>query len=86
MSIPPVSDLTTIYQRPVELLQNLIRFNTKNPPGNEAECIRYVDGLLTAAGFETMLPARDPMRPNLIAPHHIDPNSYQAIALVSLLT
>jgi len=62
-----VSDPTIIYQHPVVLLQNLIRFNTTNPPGNEAECIRYVDGLLTAAGFETMLLARDPMRPNLIA-------------------
>jgi len=63
----PLGDPTTIYQRPVELLQNLIRFNTTNPPGNEAECIRYVDGLLTAAGFETTLLARDPTRPNLIA-------------------
>ena len=67
MSKPPPSDLTTIYQYPVELLQNLIRFDTTNPPGNEAECIRYIDRLLTAAGFETMLLARDPMRPNLIA-------------------
>jgi acetylornithine deacetylase/succinyl-diaminopimelate desuccinylase-like protein len=31
-----------IYQRPVELLQNLIRFDTTNPPGNEAECVAYV--------------------------------------------
>jgi len=65
--MPPVSDEATIYQRPVELLQNLIRFNTTNPPGNEAECIRYIDRLLTVAGFETMLLARDHMRPNLIA-------------------
>lgn len=62
-----MGDTTNIYQRPVELLQNLIRFNTTNPPGNEADCIRYVDGLLTAAGFETTLLARDPARPNLIA-------------------
>jgi acetylornithine deacetylase/succinyl-diaminopimelate desuccinylase-like protein len=56
-----------IYQRPVELLQNLIRFDTTNPPGNEAECIAYVKGLLTEAGFETILLAKDPNRPNLIA-------------------
>jgi len=51
---------------PVELLQNLIRFNTTNPPGNEAECITYINNLLTQAGFETTLVARAPDRPNLI--------------------
>jgi acetylornithine deacetylase/succinyl-diaminopimelate desuccinylase-like protein len=51
---------------PVELLQNLIRFNTTNPPGNEAECITYINNLLSQAGFETTLVARAPERPNLI--------------------
>lgn len=66
MSVPSSSNQATIYQRPVELLQNLIRFNTTNPPGNEAECIGYINHLLTAAGFETALLARDPARPNLV--------------------
>jgi acetylornithine deacetylase/succinyl-diaminopimelate desuccinylase-like protein len=56
-----------IYQRPVQMLQNLIRFDTTNPPGNEAECIVYVNSLLTGAGFETTLLARVPNRPNLIS-------------------
>lgn len=56
----------SLYQRPVELLQDLIRFDTTNPPGNEAACIGYVNDLLTAAGFETTLVARDEARPNLI--------------------
>jgi len=56
-----------LHRRPVELLQNLIRFDTTNPPGNEAECIVYIDRLLTEAGFETTLLARDSNRPNLIA-------------------
>jgi acetylornithine deacetylase/succinyl-diaminopimelate desuccinylase-like protein len=56
-----------IYQRPVELLQNLIRFDTTNPPGNEAECVAYIDSLLKEAGIETTLLARDPNRSNLIA-------------------
>ena len=56
----------TIYERPLELLQNLIRFDTTNPPGNEAACIAYIDNLLTEAGFETILLAKDPNRPNLI--------------------
>jgi acetylornithine deacetylase/succinyl-diaminopimelate desuccinylase-like protein len=51
---------------PVELLQNLIRFNTTNPPGNEAECIVYINNLLTQAGIETNIVARIPERPNLI--------------------
>ena len=57
----------TIYQRPAELLQNLIRFDTTNPPGNEAQCVSYVSSLLTEAGFETTILAKDPDRPNLIA-------------------
>lgn len=61
-----VSDETTIYQRPVELLQNLIGFNTTNPPGNERECIVYINRLLNTIGIETTILARDPARPNLI--------------------
>jgi acetylornithine deacetylase/succinyl-diaminopimelate desuccinylase-like protein len=57
----------TIHQRPAELLQNLIRFDTTNPPGNERACIEYIHGLLKEAGIETSLVARTPERPNLIA-------------------
>lgn len=58
---------TTIYQRPGELLQHLIRFDTTNPPGNEAACINYIDGLLKSLGIETTLLEKFPGRPNLIA-------------------
>ena len=51
----------------VELLRNLIRFNTTNPPGNEAQCVSYINSLLTEDGFETTILAKDPDRPNLIA-------------------
>lgn len=57
----------TVYQHSVELLQNLIRFNTTNPPGKEAECISYINTLLTEAGYETTILARNPNRPNLVA-------------------
>lgn len=50
-----------------EVLQNLIRFNTVNPPGNERAAIEYLDGYLRAAGFETEQLAAEPERPNLIA-------------------
>lgn len=57
----------TIYQRPEELLQQLIRFNTANPPGNEKECVNYIQKLLEAAGIKSQIYARDPKRPNLVA-------------------
>ena len=63
--MPPAN--TPIHQRPVELLQNLIRFDTTNPPGNEQACMEYIHGLLKDAGVETTLIAKTPGRPNLIA-------------------
>ena len=62
-----ISNQPPIYQHPAELLQQLIRFDTTNPPGNEAECIAYINYLLAEAGFETNILARDPMRSNLVA-------------------
>ena len=52
---------------PVELLRQLIRFDTTNPPGNERECVEFVRGLVEDAGVETELYAKDPARPNLVA-------------------
>ena len=66
MSQVATSGGTPLYERPVEILQHLIRYDTTNPPGNEAGCIAYVDALLTEAGFETKILARDEKRPNLI--------------------
>ena len=67
MSTKSTTDEAGIYQRPVELLQKLIRFDTSNPPGNEKECISYMDGLLSAAGIKSSILASDPARPNLVA-------------------
>ncbi len=63
----PWGDELSLYQRPAELLQQLVRFNTSNPPGNEAECINWIDHLLTSAGVPTCILAKEPDRPNLIA-------------------
>jgi len=57
----------TFYQRPVELLQRLIQFDTTNPPGNESECISFINGVLAEAGVESKVLAKSPDRPNLIA-------------------
>ena len=52
---------------PIELLQTLVRFDTTNPPGNEAACIAYINATLTRGGFAPTILARDAARPNLIA-------------------
>lgn len=60
-------DQSPIYTRPAEILKYLIRYNTTNPPGNEAPCINYIKGLLDWAGIQNTVIAADPARPNLIA-------------------
>ena len=57
---------TPIYQNPVELLQNLIRFDTTNPPGNEKAIIMYLKEIIEDAGLKTTILAKDENRPNLI--------------------
>ena len=56
-----------LERRTVELLRRLIRFNTVNPPGNEAAVQEYLRELLTAAGFECELLSAVEGRPNLVA-------------------
>jgi acetylornithine deacetylase/succinyl-diaminopimelate desuccinylase-like protein len=51
----------------VELLQQLIAFNTVNPPGNELPAQQHLYALLTDAGFECELLGAVPERPNLVA-------------------
>ncbi|MEJ2718336.1 MAG: M20/M25/M40 family metallo-hydrolase [Deltaproteobacteria bacterium] len=55
-----------IENRPAELLQRLLQFDTTNPPGNEAECVHFINDLLVEAGMQTTLLRPDPNRPNLI--------------------
>ncbi|MGI8592922.1 MAG: M20/M25/M40 family metallo-hydrolase, partial [Solirubrobacteraceae bacterium] len=51
----------------VELLRELIRFDTVNPPGAEAQAVDHLHRLLAGAGFDCELLALDPERPNLLA-------------------
>ncbi|MBA2342168.1 MAG: M20/M25/M40 family metallo-hydrolase [Thermoleophilaceae bacterium] len=62
--MPAAADLE---RSTTELLQRLIRFNTVNPPGAEAEAQEFLKGLLERAGFECELIAAVEGRPNLIA-------------------
>jgi len=61
-----MSKMNQDYRQPEELLQHLIQFDTTNPPGNEVECVHYIDDLLTAAGYETTLLEKYPKRANLL--------------------
>ncbi len=61
------SNPSAAYQHPAELLRRLIQFDTTNPPGNEVECISFINALLADAGVETTILGQTPERPNLIA-------------------
>ena len=52
---------------PAQLLQELIRFDTTNPPGAERACIEHIGALLTAEGIEWKTYGASPERPNLVA-------------------
>jgi acetylornithine deacetylase/succinyl-diaminopimelate desuccinylase-like protein len=62
-----VPERADLERRSTELLQSLIRFNTVNPPGNEAAVQEFLLELLEGAGFECELLADVEGRPNLIA-------------------
>ena len=48
-------------------LQDLIRIDTTNPPGNETEAARYIAGVLEAQGFTTAITESAPGRGNVTA-------------------
>ncbi len=50
-----------------DVLRELVRFNTVNPPGNERPAIEFLASYLRDAGFQTELLAADDGRPNLVA-------------------
>lgn len=58
---------SAVGSRAVELLSELIRFNTVNPPGNERPAQEMLAARLSDAGFECTLLAAEPDRPNLVA-------------------
>lgn len=62
-----VSPATPSVPSPAQLLQQLIRFDTTNPPGHERACIEYIQGLIESAGIPTTIVAKDPERPILVA-------------------
>jgi acetylornithine deacetylase/succinyl-diaminopimelate desuccinylase-like protein len=62
-----VPDSDDLERRTTELLQELIRFDTVNPPGNEQAAQEFLRALLEGAGFEVELLSAVEGRPNLVA-------------------
>lgn len=56
-----------LHDRPIDLLRELVRFDTTNPPGNERACLEWVADVLDEYGIDSELYAADPDRPNLYA-------------------
>jgi acetylornithine deacetylase/succinyl-diaminopimelate desuccinylase-like protein len=56
-----------LERQSVALLQELIRFDTVNPPGHERVAIEHLESYLSQAGFDTEILAADAERPNLVA-------------------
>ena len=50
-----------------QLLRSLIRINTTNPPGNEAQAVVFLQTLLEREGISTVVLEPEPGRANLIA-------------------
>ncbi len=50
----------------VRLMQDLVRFDTTNPPGNETQCIEYIATLLKREGIEPVVLESAPRRGNLV--------------------
>jgi acetylornithine deacetylase/succinyl-diaminopimelate desuccinylase-like protein len=60
-------DPEALQRSAVELTQQLIRFDTVNPPGNEQALQNFLQDKLEAAGFECVQVAAVDGRPNLVA-------------------
>ncbi len=56
-----------IRQEVISLLQDLLRFDTTNPPGNETPCIEYIARTLKREGIEPIVLESAPGRGNLVA-------------------
>ena len=60
---------TAIQDDPVELLAQLLRFDTSNPPGGEGPCIDWIRQLLEGLGSDVRILDDGSGRPNLLARH-----------------
>lgn len=57
----------TIIPEVTMILQDLIRFNTTNPPGNETPCLEHIAQILKRDDIDSMILESAPGRGNLVA-------------------
>ncbi len=62
---PPV-DWPAVDEEVITHLQNLLRLDTRNPPGNEIRAAHYLRDVLEAEGFECVIVGPSPERATLI--------------------
>jgi acetylornithine deacetylase/succinyl-diaminopimelate desuccinylase-like protein len=74
-------DWQGVRDEATEILSNYIRINTTNPPGNEMEAARYLEGILRREGIESSIYEPAPRRANLLA---VVPGKKRGSALVLL--
>ena len=67
MNSTGAAETSTLGAEAVQLLSELLRFNTVNPPGNERPAQEHAAAILRDAGFEVELLEREPDRTNVIA-------------------
>lgn len=60
-------DFQAARDEAVRHLQEMVRINTSNPPGNETKMAEYLKALLDREGIPAKIVAADPARGNLIA-------------------
>src|SRR4051812_24134902 len=63
----PAKYARAVRDEVTRLLQQLIRLDTVNPPGNETRAAEHLRGYLEASGVACELYGRDPGRANLVA-------------------
>ena len=60
-------DLTPQTPQTTRLLQDLLRFDSTNPPGNETPCIDFIARILAGEGIDSTVIESAPGRGNLVA-------------------
>lgn len=60
-------DWDAVEKEVTQYLQDLIRFDTTNPPGNEIQCAQYLATILQREGFDPVVTESDPGRGNVTA-------------------
>jgi len=74
-------DWQGVRDEATEILRNYIRINTTNPPGNELEAARFLEGIVHTEGIEAMVYESAPRRANLMA---VCPGTNKAKPLILL--